>query len=188
MLTNCIHNPASNCATENGKHYSRKKTNGWLLRKPVQRSLVKCSVGKVIPHANLDRQKTSCKFGRSTPRRLELIWKSLDSCKGILNSGRSWAQLIEQPMIQIRKKLVQHTQPSNVATMAQCEETLVRQGLDSECTGRSESWRWQSAADHNTEEQYSCVQEHFCIQKIVIWSTKASRIGSMNTRWQRSNT
>ena len=34
---------------------------------PIQRSDVKHSVGKVIPHSNLSRQEKSSKLGRSTP-------------------------------------------------------------------------------------------------------------------------
>ena len=37
-------------------------TNGWLLHKPIQRSGVKHSVGKVISQTNLGRQETSCKL------------------------------------------------------------------------------------------------------------------------------
>ena len=38
-----------------------------LHPEPIQRSGIKHSVGKVIPHSNLGRQEAPCEFGHSTP-------------------------------------------------------------------------------------------------------------------------
>ena len=54
-------------------------TNGWLLDpKAHQRTGVKHTVWKVIPHTSMGREETPCKLGRSTPWYFELKWMSCD--------------------------------------------------------------------------------------------------------------
>ena len=60
---NCCHNPTITYATENWrKHNSGKQPTVVFTLEPIQRSGVKHSVGKVIPHSNLGRQETPCKL------------------------------------------------------------------------------------------------------------------------------
>ena len=49
------------------KHNTGKKPTNDCSLKPIKRSGVKGSVGKVILHTSLGRQETPCKLGRSTP-------------------------------------------------------------------------------------------------------------------------
>ena len=68
LFINCILNPTSTYATENSrKHHSGKQPTVDCTLKPIQRSGVKHSVGKVISQSNLSRQERPSKLGRSTP-------------------------------------------------------------------------------------------------------------------------
>ena len=57
----------------------------------------------------------------------------------------------KQTVIRVLIKLVQYTWPSNMMSMTQRQETLIRKSLATEYTWRSRSWRWHSAADLTPE-------------------------------------
>ena len=68
LFINCIRNPTSTRATENwNKQNSEKQPMIDYFLKPIQHTAANQSVGKVIPHTNLRRQGTSCKFACSNP-------------------------------------------------------------------------------------------------------------------------
>ena len=69
--------PTYTCVTENWrKHNSGKLRTVDCTLEPIQRSSIKHSVGKAIPHSNLGQQETPCKLGRSTPWYFKLQWMS----------------------------------------------------------------------------------------------------------------
>ena len=70
---NCFRNPSSTCATENWKHNSGKQRTINCFLKPIYRSGVKLSAGKVIPHTNLGRQETPCPLTVPIPHQVSLI-------------------------------------------------------------------------------------------------------------------
>ena len=67
LLINCLSNPTSTYTTDNRKTNSGTQPTIDCFLKPIKRSGVKHSVGKVIPHPSLGRQETPYKLGRSTP-------------------------------------------------------------------------------------------------------------------------
>ena len=75
----------------------------------IYRSGTKVSVGKVIPHSNLNRQEAPCKFWCSSPWYFKLLWKSCCCNWETSNSGRSRWKLAEQTVISVLINLVQHT-------------------------------------------------------------------------------
>ena len=93
---------------------------------PIQHSGIKHSVGKVIPHSNLSRHETPYKLGRSTPWYFKLQNMSCGGNSSMSNSSRSKWKLAEQSMITVLINFVQHTQPSNITSITQRQETLIR--------------------------------------------------------------
>ena len=94
LLINSFRHPASTCATVNWRKYNSEKQPmvDWTPE-PHHRYGVKHSVGKVIPHSNLSRQETPCKFLCSTPWYFELQCLSCGCSSSMLNSSRSrWKQ------------------------------------------------------------------------------------------------
>ena len=69
--------------------------------RPIQRSAVKRSVGKLIPHMNLDQQETPCKLSRSTPWYFELLSMSCDH-------GSGYRTLIETDGSSLNKQLFEY--------------------------------------------------------------------------------
>ena len=62
---------------------------------------------------------------------------SFGGSPNISNSGRSGRKLTEQTMIQVRIKLVQHTHSSNMSSMTQKQEPLIRRAWPPNAPGDS---------------------------------------------------
>ena len=116
-------------------------TNGWLLpwTHPTFRYQTQCKDGH--PHTNRGRLETSCKIGTfytlmlRTPMDGSSLNKQWFKFKLTLNSIHSPAK---------RREL--HNNDNRPWS---------EQWLTTEYTWRSRSWRWHSAADPHTKEQYS---------------------------------
>ena len=103
----------------------REATNHWLHPWTHPASWDKHSVGKVIPHSSLGWQETPCKLGHSTSWYIKLQWMGWGSRSSMSNSCRRRYKLAEQTVNQVQINLVQHTQPSNITSMTQRQETLM---------------------------------------------------------------
>ena len=120
LFTNCISNPTSTSATENlKKHYSEEQRTVDCSLKPVQRSIVKHSIGTVVLHMHMGQQKTLSNLAV-----LHLDTSNYNGT-GMSNSARNRMQFTEQTMIRVQKTLVQETQSSNFMK-TQPQITLVR--------------------------------------------------------------
>ena len=137
LFINCFCNPASTCATKNcTKHNSGKQPRVDYTHEHIQRSGIKHSVGKVIPHSNLGQQETPCKLGRSTPRYFKLQWMSCGRSSDMSKSSKSRRTLAGQTVIHIRINFEQHPQPHNTTLMTQWHKTLIRAKPVTEYTWR----------------------------------------------------
>ena len=127
LFINCFRNPARTLVTENWrKHNSGKQPTVDSTLEPIQRLVIIHSVGKVIPHSNLDRQETPYKLWRSKPCYFTLQWMSCGRCSSVSNSSRNRWKFAEQSVIWVRINLAQHTHPSNITSMTQRQDTLIR--------------------------------------------------------------
>ena len=93
----------------------KNKPTIYCSLKPVKRSGIKRSVGKVITHTSLGHQERPY---------FKLYWMA--AAQGMSNSDRSRWKLTEQTMIRVRINLMQHTQCINMTSMTQRQESLIR--------------------------------------------------------------
>ena len=126
LFINCFRNPTTTCTTENWrKPIWGKQPTVDCTHESIQRSGVKHSIIKVIPHSNLGWQETPCKLEDSTPWYFTLQWMSCAGSLNLSNSRKSRWKLAEQTLIIVRINLVQHAKPSNTTLMTQRQMTLL---------------------------------------------------------------
>ena len=108
----CFRNPTSTCVTVNWrKHNSGKQPTVDCIPEPIQRSGIKHSVGKVIPHSNLRRQGTCYKLGRATP------WYFKLQCLKLQTNTSNWhRRTILKDWENITQGLGEQMQNSNEVT------------------------------------------------------------------------
>ena len=128
----------------------------WSL-KPIERSDVKHSVGKVIAHTSLGRQETPCKLGRSIPWCFKLWWMSCCHSLSLSNSDRSRWMITEQTMIRVRIKVVQHTQCSNTTSIT--HTTTIKSDQGKACPPNT-AWPPKTPDDRESEDGIQQLTPH----------------------------
>ena len=129
------------------KHNSGKHPTVDCALEPIPRSLVKHSVGKVIPHSNLSRRERLSKFARSTPRYFKLKRISCGRssvCRTLVEADGS---SLNRQWLEFELTLYNTLRPATWRRWHNDKKLWSGQSLATEYTWCSRSWRWHSAAD-----------------------------------------
>ena len=129
MFISCFYNPTSTCTMENWrKHNSGKQPTVDCTQEPIQHSSIKHKRSFYI--RTWAGRKYPCKLGLSTPWYFKLQWMSCSSsgwmscsCSSSICRSR---KLTEQTVIRVWINLLQHTRPSNITSITQWQESLIR--------------------------------------------------------------
>ena len=164
---NFFRNPTSTSAKKNWRNHNwGKQPTVDCTLEFIQSSCVKYSVGKVVPHSNLSRQERPSKLGRYTHWYIKLQWMSnIPAVLVYWTPVEADGSSLNRQWLEFELTLYSILNPATRRRWHNYKKVWSGQRLANEYTWRLRSWRWHSAGDPYSGEQYSriAIGFFFCL-------------------------